>query len=68
MPDLSYQRNFNVPAERWHLFYRGAPLGTIALCTLNHLPSSNARPLKAANDNELTWPFIPFPNGWYAAC
>jgi hypothetical protein len=26
----------------------------------------NAR--KAANDNQLAWPLIPFPQGWNAAC
>ena len=25
-------------------------------------------PLQAANDNDLAWPVIPFPEGWNAAC
>ncbi len=23
---------------------------------------------KAANDNQLAWPLLPFPDGWNAAC
>jgi hypothetical protein len=30
-------------------------------------PSFSAPP-KAANDNQLAWPLIPFPQGWNAVC
>ena len=29
---------------------------------------SFSAPPRAANDNALAWPLIPFPQGWNAAC
>jgi hypothetical protein len=37
--------------------------------SMDHLFPTFVVPPKAANDNQATsWPLIPFPDGWHAAC
>ena len=31
-------------------------------------PQSFSAPARAANDNQVAWPLIPFPDGWFASC
>jgi len=68
--DVFGQRLILRDSSGWQI----TPQGTAFLDWLESGASANvplaepSRPPDAANDNGAVWPFIPFPDGWYAAC
>ena len=61
------QRSFE---QRWAAklacrVHRRRPKAIDLKGTVNSLPRPATA--KETNDNQLAWPFIPFPEGWYGA-
>jgi hypothetical protein len=56
------EAEFDLLLDRVTTAVTSAPQDTLAQRSVFHQPA------KAANDNELAWPLLPFPEGWGAAC
>ncbi|WP_407183292.1 hypothetical protein [Bradyrhizobium centrosematis] len=50
----------NLQFARLRLALRSTPPAPVAGTPAQELP-------KAANDNQMAWPFVPFPPGWHAS-
>jgi hypothetical protein len=52
--------SMNLQCPRLHLAVACPPSAPMVERAVEELPD-------AANDNEIVWPLVPFPAGWYAS-
>jgi len=60
MREAEYEQMLDAVNDVFALVPEEEPVATL-------IPIFMQRP-KAANDNQLEWPLIPFPQGWHADC
>jgi hypothetical protein len=60
MREAEYERLLDAVSDAFALAPKEEPVASL-------MPMFK-KPPKAANDNQLAWPLIPFPQGWHAAC